>query len=342
MGSHCAKGASVREHAHSERRLKYPMKLVERPVDTASSGSRRSTKSATRCCEIRKESGPDSVYWLGSAKFSNEQAYLFRKFYAFWGSNNGDHQARICHSTTVAGVANTWGYGAMTNSYNDMHNSKAMILFGSQPGRSASGRRAAHPARQGAEQVEADRLRSALHPHRRACRRIRALPSRHRRRAGLGHPLPHLQERLGGQGIHQAARLGPRPGREGSHEVDAGRDREGHRRAGRAARARRQDAAREQARHPGLVHGRHPAHQRQQQHPRLLRAAARARQCRRGRRRRQHLPRPRQRAGRHRHVRAVRQPARLLRPGRRLVEALVARLGRRLRLDQGPLRQPRS
>ncbi len=77
--------------------------------------------------------GPDSVYWLGSAKVSNEQAYLQRKFAAYWGTNNVDHQARICHSTTVAGVANTWGYGAMTNSFNDIHNSRAMILFGSNP-----------------------------------------------------------------------------------------------------------------------------------------------------------------------------------------------------------------
>ena len=82
---------------------------------------------------IRKSSGPDSVYWLGSAKHNNEQAYLFRKLYAYWGSNNGDHQARICHSTTVAGVANTWGYGAMTNSYNDIHNSKAMFVIGGNP-----------------------------------------------------------------------------------------------------------------------------------------------------------------------------------------------------------------
>ena len=81
--------------------------------------------------KAREESGPDSVYWLGSAKFSNEQAYLFRKFAAMWGTNNVDHQARICHSTTVAGVANTWGYGAMTNSYNDMHNCKAMFFIGS-------------------------------------------------------------------------------------------------------------------------------------------------------------------------------------------------------------------
>src|SRR3546814_19387762 len=74
--------------------------------------------------QIRKEAGPESVYWLGSAKHSNEAAYLFRKFAAFWGTNNVDHQARICHSTTVAGVANTFGYGAMTNSLNDIKNSE--------------------------------------------------------------------------------------------------------------------------------------------------------------------------------------------------------------------------
>jgi formate dehydrogenase major subunit len=82
---------------------------------------------------IREKSGPDSVYWLGSAKFTNEAAYLNRKFAAFWGTNNSDHQARICHSTTVAGVANTWGYGAMTNSYNDIRNAKTMIIMGGNP-----------------------------------------------------------------------------------------------------------------------------------------------------------------------------------------------------------------
>jgi formate dehydrogenase major subunit len=131
-GSHCAKGASVREHAHNERRLKYPMKLVNGQW-TRIKWEQAINEIGDKLEEIRKASGPDSVYWLGSAKFSNEQAYLFRKFYAFWGSNNGDHQARICHSTTVAGVAQTWGYGAMTNSYNDMQLSKAMILFGSNP-----------------------------------------------------------------------------------------------------------------------------------------------------------------------------------------------------------------
>src|SRR2546429_595301 len=83
--------------------------------------------------EIRAKSGPDSVYWLGSAKFTNEAAYLNRKLAAFWGTNNSDHQARICHSTTVTGVANTWGYGAMTNSYNDIRNAKTILLMGGNP-----------------------------------------------------------------------------------------------------------------------------------------------------------------------------------------------------------------
>jgi formate dehydrogenase major subunit len=132
LGGHCCKGASVREHAHGDRRLKHPMKLVDGKWKKIG-WDEAINEIGDKMLEIRASSGPDSVYWLGSAKHSNEQAYLFRKFYAFWGSNNGDHQARICHSTTVAGVANTWGYGAMTNSYNDIHNSRSMFFIGSNP-----------------------------------------------------------------------------------------------------------------------------------------------------------------------------------------------------------------
>ncbi|MEM9145830.1 MAG: formate dehydrogenase subunit alpha [Pseudomonadota bacterium] len=132
LGAHCAKGAAVREHAHGERRLKYPMKLVD-GIWTRMSWDDAVNEIGDGMMKIREESGPDSVYWLGSAKHNNEQAYLFRKFAGYWGTNNVDHQARICHSTTVAGVANTWGYGAMTNSYNDIHNSKAIFIIGGNP-----------------------------------------------------------------------------------------------------------------------------------------------------------------------------------------------------------------
>ena len=130
LGGHCAKGASVREHGHGERRLKYPMKKVAGKWKKISWDD-AINEIGDQLLSIREKSGPDSVYWLGSAKFNNEQAYLYRKFAAMWGTNNVDHQARICHSTTVAGVANTWGYGAMTNSYNDMHNCKTMFFIGS-------------------------------------------------------------------------------------------------------------------------------------------------------------------------------------------------------------------
>ncbi|MDB5923397.1 MAG: fdhA, partial [Betaproteobacteria bacterium] len=132
LGSHCAKGAAVREHGmtHDSRRLKYPVKLVNGKYQRISWDEALNGITA-KIMQIRKESGPDSAYFVGSSKHNNEQAILMRKFVSLWGTNNVDHQARICHSTTVAGVANTWGYGAMTNSYNDEHHSKVIFFLGS-------------------------------------------------------------------------------------------------------------------------------------------------------------------------------------------------------------------
>ncbi len=129
-GSHCAKGASVRELVSGEHRLKYPMKL------SGGQWQRMSWDAAIneigdKLLQIREKSGAESVYWLGSAKMTNEASYWIRKFGAYWGTNNTDHQARICHSTTVTGVANTWGYGAMTNSLTDMRNAKTLLYIGS-------------------------------------------------------------------------------------------------------------------------------------------------------------------------------------------------------------------
>ncbi|HEX5688053.1 MAG TPA: formate dehydrogenase subunit alpha [Ideonella sp.] len=130
LGAHCAKGAALREHGHGEYRLKYPMKLVDGKYQKIT-WDQALDEISKKMLELRQASGPDSVFIVGSSKHNNEQSYLLRKWVSFWGSNNCDHQARICHSTTVAGVANTWGYGAMTNSYNDMQNSKAALYIGS-------------------------------------------------------------------------------------------------------------------------------------------------------------------------------------------------------------------
>ena len=130
LGAHCAKGAAIREHGHGEFRLRYPMKLVNGKYERISWDTALNEISA-KMLELKKASGPDSLFFVGSSKHNNEQAYLLRKWVSFFGTNNCDHQARICHSTTVAGVANTWGYGAMTNSYNDMQNSKLALYIGS-------------------------------------------------------------------------------------------------------------------------------------------------------------------------------------------------------------------
>ncbi len=130
LGAHCAKGAAIREHGHGEYRLKTPMKLVDGKYQRIS-WKQALDEISERLKKIKQESGPDAVFWIGSSKHSNEQSYLMRKMVSFFGTNNMDHQARICHSTTVSGVANTWGYGAMTNSYNDMQNTKCAFYIGS-------------------------------------------------------------------------------------------------------------------------------------------------------------------------------------------------------------------
>ena len=130
MGGQCAKGAALREHGHGDYRLRYPMKLVDGKYQRIT-WDQALDEITAKMKDLRAKYTPDSLYFIGSSKFNNEQAYLLRKWVSFFGTNNTDHQARICHSTTVAGVANTWGYGAMTNSYNDMMNSKAALYIGS-------------------------------------------------------------------------------------------------------------------------------------------------------------------------------------------------------------------
>jgi formate dehydrogenase major subunit len=135
LGAHCAKGASIREHGitHDSHRLKSPVKL-EGGKWKKISWEQAYDEISKKLLEIRNDKekgGPDALFVVGSSKHNNEQAYLLRKWVSLWGSNNCDHQARICHSTTVAGVAQTWGYGAMTNSYNDEQNSKSLFFLGS-------------------------------------------------------------------------------------------------------------------------------------------------------------------------------------------------------------------
>ncbi|HEY0801884.1 MAG TPA: molybdopterin-dependent oxidoreductase, partial [Steroidobacteraceae bacterium] len=72
-GSHCCKGAAVRDDVTGDRRLRYPMKLVDGQWNRIS-WDQAINEIGDKLLDIRQKSGPDSVYWLGSAKFTNEAA----------------------------------------------------------------------------------------------------------------------------------------------------------------------------------------------------------------------------------------------------------------------------
>ena len=74
----------------------------------------------------------DAFAGLASAKVTNEDNYLFQKFVrAAMGTNNVDHCARLCHSSTVAGLAQSFGSGAMTNPADDLLLADVILVTGS-------------------------------------------------------------------------------------------------------------------------------------------------------------------------------------------------------------------
>ena len=89
--------------------------------------------TASRLAAIKKESGPEAIGVLASAKCTNEENYLMQKFARqVIGTNNVDHCARLCHSSTVAGLAMAFGSGAMSNSMHDVASqAKAIFIIGS-------------------------------------------------------------------------------------------------------------------------------------------------------------------------------------------------------------------
>jgi len=86
---------------------------------------------ARRLGEIRDADGPNSLAGFGSAKCSNEEAYLFQKLIrAGWGTNNVDHCTRLCHASSVAALLEGIGSGAVTTTYGDVSNASVALLAG--------------------------------------------------------------------------------------------------------------------------------------------------------------------------------------------------------------------
>ncbi len=198
-GSHCAKGAATRELVHGDRRLRYPMKLVNGQWNKIS-WDMAINEIGDKMMEIRQKSGAESVYWLGSAKFTNEGSYLNRKFAAYLG--NQQLRSPGAHLPFDDGRRRGQYLGLRRDDQQLQRHPQLQDdhLHGQQCRRSASGVAAAHPGRQGTQPREHDRDRSAHDAHGRARHRICAHPLRHRHPGDLGHAASHLQERLGRQG----------------------------------------------------------------------------------------------------------------------------------------------
>jgi formate dehydrogenase major subunit len=87
---------------------------------------------ATKLGAIRDDVGPDALAGFGSAKCSNEEAYLFQKMMrAGLGTNNVDHCTRLCHASSVAALLESIGSGAVTTTYGDVENADVALVTGS-------------------------------------------------------------------------------------------------------------------------------------------------------------------------------------------------------------------
>lgn len=122
----CVKGRYGWDFVHSDERLTVPLIRDAKATGGKYPGFREATWDealdlvAQKLVYHRDHSGPDSVGYLSSAKCTNEENYLMQKLARAVGkTNNVDHCARLCHSSTVAGLASTLGSGAMTNSIED-------------------------------------------------------------------------------------------------------------------------------------------------------------------------------------------------------------------------------
>ena len=130
-GRLCIKGWSAHEFIHHPDRL-------AKPLIRECSGFREATWGealnlvASKIRESKEAHGADSVAFLASAKATNEENYLMQKLArAAVGTNNIDHCARLCHSSTVTGLTRAFGRGAMTNSQEDIEEADAFLSIGS-------------------------------------------------------------------------------------------------------------------------------------------------------------------------------------------------------------------
>ena len=132
-GHLCVKGRYAFGFVSADDRITEPM------IRTGSEWRRVSWEEAVaftadRLRRIIDRYGPDSVGVLGSARATNEEAYLAQKFArVIIGTNNVDCCARVCHAPSAAGLKRTMGAGLATGSFDDIELARTILVCGANP-----------------------------------------------------------------------------------------------------------------------------------------------------------------------------------------------------------------
>lgn len=127
----CVKGRFGYDFVHSPERLTTPL-IKEKGEFKAVSWQTALDCVAGRLAAIKGEHGGAALAVLSSARCTNEENYLLNKFArAVLGTPNIDHCARLCHASTVAGLALAYGSGAMTNSIKEIKDADFILVIGS-------------------------------------------------------------------------------------------------------------------------------------------------------------------------------------------------------------------
>jgi formate dehydrogenase major subunit len=143
----CVKGRYGFDYIHHKHRLTVPLirredspKQAELGIDHNNpfAGFREASWeealafAAGKLRTLRDEQGPNSLAGFGSAKGSNEEAYLFQKLVRTgFGSNNVDHCTRLCHASSVVALLEMIGSGAVSNPVADVDQAEVILIIGS-------------------------------------------------------------------------------------------------------------------------------------------------------------------------------------------------------------------
>ncbi len=130
-GNLCVKGRFGMDFIGRPERLSQPL-IKENGSFRKASWDEALDLVASRLAKIKEKHGPDTLAGLSSAKTTNEDNYIMQKFVrVVLGTNNVDHCARLCHASTVAGLARAFGSGAMTNSIEELRRAPLIFVIGS-------------------------------------------------------------------------------------------------------------------------------------------------------------------------------------------------------------------